>query len=58
MSESKDLADGWFQVENADDWIHCPHCGSENVDVENASAYTPERMTVDCRDCPANGFYQ
>jgi len=56
MNESTDLKNYMDSVESRRDWIHCPHCGSENVDVENFSLYSDMRPIVDCSNCPAKGY--
>lgn len=57
MPESKDLEEGYYSVENASDWLHCPHCGNEDIELDNFGRYSEHRTTVNCPQCEANGFF-
>jgi hypothetical protein len=52
----KDLQDGYWSVENIADWIKCPHCDSENVEMRRFG-HSDLRPIVDCQDCPADGYF-
>lgn len=57
MSESRDLKDGFWSVENPAAWLRCPHCGSESVDLDNFNPHNDLRPTVECNGCGACGYY-
>lgn len=50
------MTDEYQALENPEEWFVCPHCGCEDVDVNNIQATNDLRPTVDCSNCPADGF--
>lgn len=55
--ESSDLSDDMVSVENMNDWIACPHCGSPDADLSRTSRWDDLRPIVECPECGANGYF-
>lgn len=38
------------------EWLRCPNCGHENVELEHWGKYDDYRATVNCPDCGSGGY--
>lgn len=40
-------------MEDITEWINCPECGSDDVDIDSFTDVRKYRLTNECNDCGA-----